>query len=91
MSKGISVKIIVAEAGGTFTEQVMIDSSTAMQPQIKEVVCKIEKAMLGEALTRCRWNRGVAARVLEISYRSILYKMKEYGLSNKELTNGQNC
>jgi len=37
--------------------------------------------MIEEALLACGWNRRNAARTLNISYRSLLYKIQQYRLS----------
>ncbi len=42
----------------------------------------LEEEMIKEALKETRGNRSKAARLLEISYRALLYKIKEYGLDN---------
>jgi two-component system response regulator AtoC len=44
-----------------------------------------ERQLIGEVLRKTNWNRRKASDVLEISYRSLLYKIKEYGLSRSEL------
>jgi two-component system response regulator AtoC len=40
----------------------------------------MEKEMIRKALEKTSGNRTHAARLLEISHRSLLYKIKEYGL-----------
>jgi DNA-binding NtrC family response regulator len=37
-----------------------------------------------KALGRTRWNRKRAARELQISYKSLLYKLKQIGLEEAE-------
>ena len=44
----------------------------------------LEKKLIQEALREADQNRTQAAKLLEISLRSLMYKMKEYGLGNKE-------
>src|SRR6202451_2265232 len=39
-----------------------------------------EREMILEALARTRWNRKRAAQELQISYKSLLYKLKQIGL-----------
>jgi len=39
-----------------------------------------EVRLLNRTLTRTRWNRREAAKILKISYRSLLYKIKKYRL-----------
>ncbi len=40
-----------------------------------------EKRVIGRVLQQTRWNRKEAAERLQISYKALLYKMKENGLS----------
>jgi two-component system response regulator AtoC len=41
-----------------------------------------EKRVIELVLTQTRWNRKEAAEKLQISYKALLYKMKENGLSD---------
>jgi two-component system response regulator AtoC len=43
-----------------------------------------ERGMILEALARTRWNRKRAAQELQISYKSLLYKLKQIGLSESQ-------
>jgi DNA-binding NtrC family response regulator len=38
-----------------------------------------EKELILKALTRTRWNRRRAAEELQISYKALLYKLKQIG------------
>ncbi|HEX9759038.1 MAG TPA: sigma-54 dependent transcriptional regulator [Nitrospiria bacterium] len=53
-------------------------------PSLKEVgknaSRKAEEELIRIVLHQTRWNRKKAARMLEISYKALLYKIKEYGL-----------
>jgi two-component system response regulator AtoC len=40
-----------------------------------------EKGVIEKVLNQTRWNRKEAAERLQISYKALLYKMKENGLS----------
>ena len=48
---------------------------------IKKANRSIEEALIRKALAQTRGNRTAAARLLEISHRALLYKIKDYGLS----------
>jgi two-component system response regulator AtoC len=48
---------------------------------IKKATRQIEEALIRKALEKTRGNRTAAARLLEISHRALLYKIKDYGLS----------
>lgn len=43
-----------------------------------------ERELIRQALERTRWNRKRAARELQISYKSLLYKIKQFGPPNGE-------
>ncbi|MBI3802501.1 MAG: sigma-54-dependent Fis family transcriptional regulator [Nitrospirae bacterium] len=46
----------------------------------REVSKKLESEVIRKVLNQTRWNRRKAAEILKISYRSLLYKIKEGGL-----------
>lgn len=48
---------------------------------IKRAEDVIERELIRKALARTGGNRTQAARILEISHRSLLYKMKEFGIN----------
>jgi two-component system, NtrC family, response regulator AtoC len=43
---------------------------------------KVERELILQALERTHWNRKQAARNLQISYKSLLYKIKQIGVAN---------
>ena len=43
-----------------------------------------ERELILRALARTRWNRKRAARDLQVSYKSLLYKLKQIGLQDTE-------
>jgi two-component system response regulator AtoC len=48
---------------------------------IKKANRVVEESLIRQALAKTRGNRTQAARLLEISHRALLYKIKDYGLS----------
>jgi two-component system, NtrC family, response regulator AtoC len=48
-----------------------------------------ERAMILNQLERTHWNRKKAARELQISYKALLYKLKQLGLDGSDSTEGQ--
>jgi two-component system response regulator AtoC len=48
---------------------------------IKKTTRVVEETLIRRALERTRGNRTAAARLLEISHRALLYKLKDYGIS----------
>jgi len=55
--------------------------SYSLKKVVAEAVSREEKRLISKVLARTNWNRRKAADILEISYRSLLYKIKEYGLN----------
>jgi two-component system response regulator AtoC len=47
---------------------------------VKRQTTELEKTLIRRALEQTRGNRTRAARLLEISHRALLYKIREYGL-----------
>jgi two-component system response regulator AtoC len=47
---------------------------------IKKASAAIEESLIRRALDKTRGNRTAAAKLLEISHRALLYKIKDYGL-----------
>ena len=52
----------------------------------KEAIRELERNVILEALSKNHWNRRKAAQALKISYRALIYKIQEAGLSRR---NGQ--
>ena len=52
-------------------------------PEVQSFIQKMdeEKKLIAEVLNKTNWNRRKASELLEISYRSLLYKIKEYRLN----------
>lgn len=53
-------------------------------PSLKEIrkksLARIEKAVIEEAIRRTNGNRKQAAQLLQISYKALLYKIKDFGV-----------
>jgi DNA-binding NtrC family response regulator len=50
----------------------------SLKKRVGEAIAAEEKTLIGDALTKTNWNRRKAAQLLDISYRSLLYKIKDY-------------
>jgi len=80
---------LVTEAGQSETENVKtaVDipdipvDSYSLKARIGAIVAHEEKKLIKEVLGKTNWNRRRAAEMLEISYRSLLYKIKDYDLN----------
>ena len=47
---------------------------------VKRGLRALEERLIREALARTQGNRSRAAELLELSYRALLYKIKDYGV-----------
>ena len=60
------------------------DPGFSLKSRVGRRVASEEKQLIAEVLTKTNWNRRKAAELLEISYRSLLYKIKDYNLNSSK-------
>jgi transcriptional regulator with PAS, ATPase and Fis domain len=53
----------------------------SLKRRVSRTVQEEEKRLIAQVLNKTNWNRRKAAELLEISYRSLLYKIKEYRIN----------
>lgn len=53
----------------------------SLKSLVQSVKFEAEKNAIGAALERTGWNRKAAARLLEVSYRTLLYKIEQYHMT----------
>jgi two-component system response regulator AtoC len=58
------------------------DSQIALKNITKKAVRRLEGRIIYKVLQANKWNRKKSARCLKISYRALLYKMRDAGLSD---------
>ncbi len=58
----------------------IVDLNTPLRVQTRRAVQTLERRIILDVLRAHKWNRRKAARSLDISYRALLYKIKEAGL-----------
>ena len=65
------------------------DSRRTGQDSLKAIVQSVkleaEKNAIAAALEKTRWNRKAAARLLKVSYRTLLYKIEQYHMSASDV------
>jgi two-component system response regulator AtoC len=59
----------------------MTQSDCSLKDISKIFVSRVEKKTMEKALEICKWNRKRAADMLDISYKTLLNKIKEYKLN----------
>jgi len=60
-------------------------NASSLKVAAKAASKKAERQLILQALERTRWNRKKAARDLQISYKSLLYKIKQIGVPSSKL------
>lgn len=58
---------------------------TSLKRLAKQEVREVERKIIFKTLSETQWNRKRAARALNISYRTLLYKIKEAGVPPKRI------
>ena len=62
-------------------EELVLPDKGTLKEVAKIAQRKAEKELIGRVLDQTRWNRRKAAQILDISYKALLYKIKESGLN----------
>ena len=62
-------------------EELVLPDKGTLKEVAKIAQRKAEKELIGRVLDQTRWNRRKAAQILDISYKALLYKIKECGLN----------
>ena len=81
-SRRISPKEKTTISGGNGEESAggQVAGKVTLKEVAKIAQRKAEKVLIEQVLNGTRWNRRKAARILDISYKALLYKIKECGL-----------
>ncbi|MFZ0807450.1 MAG: sigma-54 dependent transcriptional regulator [Candidatus Sulfotelmatobacter sp.] len=53
----------------------------SLKSLIQSIKCETERNAIGIALDKTGWNRKAAARLLKVSYRTLLYKIDQYEMT----------
>lgn len=67
--------VISSEAGSVGQNAA---SAESLKTMIQDLTCKAERNAIAAALEKTHWNRKAAARLLRVSYRTLLYKIERY-------------
>jgi two-component system response regulator AtoC len=80
----VAVEISDTEADDHVSEPVVPDGPISLPELAREAAMRAERAAIQLALDRFRWNRRKAADYLGVSYKTLLNKMKECGISEQQ-------
>ena len=69
-----------------FNPEISLEGPISLKKLTKQAVRELERKVILKVLQQHHWNRKQAARTLNISYRALLYKIRDAGLpSNRSL------
>lgn len=68
-------------SGASFETQEPEEHLSGLRSLVQSVKGEAEKNAIAVALEQTRWNRKAAARLLKVSYRTLLYKIQQYHMS----------
>jgi two-component system, NtrC family, response regulator AtoC len=63
-----------------FNAEIPIDGQISLKKVTRQAVRELERKIILKVLQNHHWNRKQAARTLSISYRALLYKIRDAGL-----------
>jgi DNA-binding NtrC family response regulator len=69
------------EAGSEEVPETVEEPLSGLRSLVQSVKGEAEKSAISLALEETRWNRKAAARLLQVSYRTLLYKIQQYHMS----------
>jgi DNA-binding NtrC family response regulator len=59
-----------------------VSEAKSLRSLVKSVKSEAEKSAIAAALEKTGWNRKAAARLLKVSYRTVLYKIEQYKMTS---------
>ena len=62
-----------------------MDGQISLKKLTRQAVRELERKVILKVLQNCHWNRKQAARALSISYRALLYKIRDAGLPSNRV------
>src|SRR3974377_882254 len=76
----VTLRELLQPAENDPLEGIVFNGPISLKKLTRQTVRKIEAKIILNALHANNWNRKKAARSLDISYRALLYKLKDVGI-----------
>jgi two-component system response regulator AtoC len=87
-SEDVIANDLTPRAPDFFNTEIPVDGQISLKKLTRAAVRELERKVILKVLQNCHWNRKKAARALSISYRALLYKIRDAGLpSNRAIKN----
>lgn len=84
-SEGKIIDELAAKAGAKPARKALPVRGISLKKLAKQEAREVERQIIFKTLRETQWNRKRAARALNISYRTLLYKIKEAGVPPKRI------
>src|ERR1700692_4938588 len=68
-----------------FNAEIPLDGQINLKKVTRQAVRELERKVILKVLQNHHWNRKQAARALSISYRAVLYKIRDAGLPSSRV------
>src|SRR5207302_2955530 len=72
-----------------FNTDIPVDGQISLKKLTRQAVRELERKVILKVLQNHHWNRKQAARALSISYRALLYKIRDAGLPSNRMAKRQ--
>src|ERR1700741_1529581 len=72
-----------------FNTEIPVDGQISLKKLTRQAVRELERKVILKVLQNHHWNRKQAARALSISYRALLYKIRDAGLPSNRIVKQQ--
>jgi two-component system response regulator AtoC len=83
--EAITVEVLSPESH-SFAPEIPLDGSVSLKKVTRQAVRELEREVILRSLQANNWNRKRVARALSISYRALLYKIRNAGLSSQRVS-----
>ncbi len=74
-----------------FNTEIPVDGQISLKKITRQAVRELERKVILKVLQNHHWNRKQAAKALSISYRALLYKIRDAGLPSNRMAKQQNA
>ncbi len=78
--EAVTSELVVRNKQEMFDDDIPIDGPISLKKVTRAAVMELERKIILKVLQANHWNRKRAARALSISYRALLYKIRDVGL-----------
>ena len=83
--EAITSELVSRGGGSCFDPLIPLDGKISLKKATRDAVRELERRIILKVLQTHNWNRKKAAKAMSISYRALLYKIQDTGISSKRV------